>query len=533
MNHERMISPKGEIQMKNKQNEKFVPQLEENNVENILNNKDPETHDFDLSKGKKPALSSMKSMLRLLDSNLSRTVQVGSFIQLFDKLKFSINMKQHGEDIEFHLNSDTNNMMESDIPDKVPTKQEYDEHLMRMYLNPSKSFKAEPNIDFREIEEDLSYAVGDNNEDFDNIEFTEDDNNENENLVSEDEVIDTTNTDNLNSYPNCKISYEIYNRTAGIINIYMKNDVLIIYLSGKFMAERASLGYLTRNNIEACLEKVCQITGMSFNVQRALTVAHLYLCDCCIDLYFNHKSDVTKVIRAFSSLFPLASNRYRILKYSSHGLKIISKSKNVGSSLTIYAKTDILKLRGRRSRKLQDYLLTIGEIGRERAEHTLRIECQMYKLNDIRTLLNIPKQESRVLMLTDVLNSTATPILLRLASFEATEDKLREKIWNYIEAEENADTPIRTAKLLRNRLASERIAELTRENDFDITKVKNHLIIEDSIVDETFISSLITQIKSVLWDFLLYNKPKSIKIVLDVIDRIYRFYGRNAGGDNV
>ena len=231
--------------MKNKKIEKFTPQLEEDNVENILNNKDPETHDFDLSSGKKPALSSMKSMLKILDSNLSSTVQVGSFIQLFDKLKFSINLKQHGEDIEFQLNSNSNNMVESDIPDKVPTKQEYDEHLARMYLNPTKSFKVEPDIDFREIEEGLSYALGDNNEDFDNIEFTEDDNNEEENLVSENEVIDTTNTDNLNIYPNCKILYEIYSRTAGIINIYIKNDVLIIYLSGKFMAERGSLGYLT------------------------------------------------------------------------------------------------------------------------------------------------------------------------------------------------------------------------------------------------------------------------------------------------
>ena len=220
------------------------------------------------------------------------------------------------------------------------------------------------------------------------------------------------------------------------------------------------------------------------------------------------------------------------MKYTSHGLKIISKSKNVGSSLTIYSKSDILKLRGRRSRKLEHYLRTIGELGRKRAECTLRIECQMYKLSDMRTLLNIPKREAGVVMLTDVLNSTATPILKRLASFEATEDKLREKIWNYIEAEESAETPIRTAKLLRNRLASERIAELTRENDFDIARVKNHLVIEENIMDETFISSLITQIKSALWDFLLYNKPKSIKAVLEVIDRVYRFYGRNAGGDN-
>lgn len=517
---------------KKKQIEAKIPQLEEFKVENVLNDNDPETHDFDLSKGKKPALSSMKTMLKVLDSKLSTTVQVGSFIQLFDKLKFSIDLKEHGEKIAFQLNPETNHMVESDKPDKVPSKKEEDERRMAMYLDPTPANFETTHFDFEEFEEDFIYDFGDSNEDVDNLEFTEEDNNEENNPVSEDEVIDTNNTDSLNLYPNCKIDYNTYSNNAGIINAYIKNDVLIGYLSGKFMAEQGSLGYLTINNAEPFLEKFCQITGMSFNVQKALEVAHVYLGDVCIDILFKSQAEVEKAIRAFSSLFPLASNRYRIMKYTSHGLKIVSKSKNVGSSLTIYAKSDILKLRGRRSRKLENYLRTIGELGRKRAEHTLRIECQMYKLSDMRTLLNIPKREAGVVMLTDVLNSTATPILNRLASFEATEDKLREKIWNYIEAEESAETPIKTAKLLRNRLASERIAELTRENDFDITRVKNHLVIEEDINDETFISSLITQIKSGLWEFLLYNKPKSIKAVLDVIDRVYRFYGRNAGGDN-
>lgn len=518
---------------KKKQIDAEIPQLEEFKVENVLNDKDPETHDFDLSKGKKPALSSMKTMLKVLNKNLSSKVQIGSFIQFFDKLKFSIDLRQFGEEIDFQLNMGTNNMVESDKPDRVPSKQEEDERLEAMFSNVELEEQTPPVFDFDEFEEDYVYDYGDLNEEVDNIEFTEEYNTEEENPVSEEENNDTTGSGDINIYPNCKISYFMYSRNAGIINIYIKNDVLIIYLSGKFMAGNDSLGYLTNENAEDFLEKVCRITGMRFNIQRALELAHVYLADVCVDLLFKNNTDVEKAVRAFSSLFPFASNRYRILKYSSHGLKIVSKSKNVGSSLTIYAKSDVLKLRGRRSWKIQDYLGTIGELGRRRAEHTLRIECQMYKLSDMRTLLNIPKREARVVLLTDVLNSTATPILKRLASFEATEDKLREKIWNYIEAEESSETPIRTAKLLRNRLASERIAELTRENDFDITRVKNHLVIEEDITDETFISSLITQIKSGLWDFLLYNKPKSIKIVLDVIDRVYRFYGRNAGGDNV
>lgn len=518
---------------KKKEIEKVIPQLEEFKVENVLNNKDPETHDFDLSKGKKPALSSMKTMLRTLDNNLSSTIQPYSFVQLFDKLKFAIDLRKFEKEIDFQFNAETNNMVESDNPEKVPSKQEADERLRAMYLKPKPEEPMPSEFDIDEFEEGFAYDYGDLNEGVENIEFTEEDNTEDTNPVNDTEIYDTTHTENSNSYPNCKIRYELYKSTAGIINIYIKNDVLIIYLSGKFMSEQGGLGYLTTNNIEDCLKKVCKITGMDFDIKRAVEVAHTYLCDVCIDIYFENKSHVERAIRAFSSLFPLASNRYRILKYTSHGLKLISKSKNVGSSLTVYSKTDVLKTYGKRSQKLASYQRTIGELGRKRATHTLRIECQMYKLNDMRLLLNIPKKESRVVMLTDVLNSTATPILARLAAFEANEEKLRDEIWNYIEAEENANTSIRTAKLLQRRLAAERIAELTRENDFDIIKVKNHLIIEENITDETFINSLITEIKSGLWDFLLYNKPRSIKIVIDVIDKTHRFYGRNAGGDDV
>lgn len=513
-------------------NKKFIPQLEEDKVENILNNNDTETHDFDLSKGKKPALSSMNNILKTVKVKSAGTIPIEHIVQTADKLKLAIDLSKHDESIAFSLNMDTNNMMESDYPEQVPSKQEKEDRIKKMYLDPKQIADNLPTFDFGEFEEDYVYNHGDSNEDVDDIEFTEEDNNEENNPVSEEESNDTSSA-NDTKYPNCKIDYDTYIENAGIINIYIKNDVLIIYLSGKFMAENGNLGHISRLNIEACLQKVCRITGIEFNAQRVIELAHVYLCDICVDLYFKNKNDVEKAIRAFSSLFPLASNRYRIMKYSSHGLKLISKSKNVGSSLTIYAKSDILKRRGKHSRKLENYLHTIGELGRQRAEHTLRIECQMYKLHDIRALLNIPKREYRIVMLTDVLHSTATPILTRLASFEATEDILREKIWNYIEDEKNSDTQIRTAKLLLKKLAGERIAELTSENDFDIIKVKNHLIIEEDITDETFINSLITQIKSHLWNFLLYNKPKSIKIVLDVLDKIHSFYGRNSGGDNV
>lgn len=501
--------------------------LAENEIGNISDDKDHETHDFDLTKEKKPALSSMKANLRILDSRYSSTVPVGSFVQLFDKLKIAINLKQDGEYIEYSSGVESGAMSLSDKPEKVPSKQEENEQRQAMYLTPNIELKEHPNIDISDIEEDYAYQFGDYNKNFDNIEFIEEDNTETKNLISEEEIKDTANSSNMNLYPNCKISYDVYRENAGIINVYIKNDVLIIYLSGKFMAETGSLGYITRDNIEACLERVCQITGMSFDIPKAIEVAHVYLCDVCIDIHYKKTKDVHKAIRAMSSLFPLASNRHRILKYSTHGLKLVSKSKNAGSSLTLYSKEDVLSERGMYSRKRENYLRRIGELGGTIAKHTLRIECQIFKLNDMRVLLDLPKRQAGIVMLSDVLNSTATPILKRLKAFDASEIIFRDKIWNYIETEENNNTPIKTKRLLDKRLAAERVAELLRENDFDITKVKNHIITEFEINDVSLIGSLVTHIKTDLWNFLLYNKPKAIKIIIDLLDRVYQFYGRN------
>ena len=501
--------------------------LEENKIENVSDDKDLETHDFDLAEEKKPALSSMKANLRILDSRYARTVPIGSSVQLFDKLKIAIDLKLNAEKIDFSLNNESSAMSLSDKPEKVPSRQEENEQLQAMSLTPAIELKEYPDIDISDIEDDFTYQFGDYNKNFDNTEFIEEDNTEVKNLINEEEIRDTTNSSDMNLYQNCKISYDVYRENAGIINIYIKNDVLIIYLSGKFMAETGSLGYITRDNIEACLERVCQITGMSFDIQKAIEVAHVYLCDVCVDINYKNTKDVHKAIRAMSSLFPLASNRHRILKYSTHGLKLVSKSKNAGSSLTVYSKEDVLSERGMYSRKRENYLRRIGELGGTRAKHTLRIECQIYKLNDMRVLLEIPKRHAGIVMLSDVLNSTATPIIKRLNAFGASETVLRDKIWNYIETEENNNTPIKTKRLLDKRLAAERVAELSRENGFDITKVKNHIITEYDINDESLIGSLIPYIKTDLWNFLLYNKPKAIKIVIDLLDRIYQFYGRN------
>ena len=160
----------------------------------------------------------------------------------------------------------------------------------------------------------------------------------------------------------------------------------------------------------------------------------------------------------------------------------------------------------------------------------LRVELQIYKLHDMRILLDIPEKEPRKVYLSDVLNSTATPILTRFEVFGATEQILRDKIWGYIKNTERTQTEIRTYRELKDRLAEERIALLLIDNRHDIPKLKSYLKVEYGIDNEALINNLTTHIKNDLLNFLLYKKAKAIKRVLNILEKVHAYYGR--GADN-
>ena len=147
------------------------------------------------------------------------------------------------------------------------------------------------------------------------------------------------------------------------------------------------------------------------------------MCDVCIDIRLEK---VEKYINAISSFLPLDSNRYRNMKFGSHGLKIKSNAKNAGSSLTIYNKEKEILNSVNKSERLKEKLKDIIE-NPNSIKNILRLEVQMYKLQDIRALLNIPMKQERKVNLIDVLNSTAKPILARFKNFGVTEEILKEK----------------------------------------------------------------------------------------------------------
>ncbi len=114
-----------------------------------------------------------------------------------------------------------------------------------------------------------------------------------------------------------------------------------------------------------------------------------------------------------------------------------AKAKNAGSSLVFYDKLvevehNLLRLLNRINFENPENPITLEQL-RKRYSYPniidliLRVELQIYKLHDMRILLDIPEKEPCKVYLTDVLNSTAAPILSRFEVFGATEEMLREK----------------------------------------------------------------------------------------------------------
>lgn len=491
-----------------------------------------ETNDFDLTPEKKPALSSMQHNLRDLDKRLAITVPVGNFVQQFDKLKIAIDLR-FWEAIGFEFDLEASNMFRCVSPEKPDTWaderkriKKHDEELMEKYESSYLVSEQSP-ITVPEFEELDEFLETDSEEEFEETEE------EKETLKKSSHRL------NNRHFSNCKIEYtsRTANRTRGLNNVYIKNDHLFICVTGKFMGTSESLGYITRDNIIEVLEKVQRLAGFRFNAESFLSRAIVYICHLCIDLI---TTDKPKDIDALSCLFPLGTDQHAIRKYGRHGLQLKSKAKNAGSSLVFYDKLVEVKCR------LQPLLNKINLENPENPitmeqliarynypknlDSILRVELQIYKLHDMRILLDIPEKEPRKVYLSDVLNSTATPILTRFEVFGATEQILRDKIWGYIKNTERTQTEIRTYRELKDRLAEERIALLLIDNRHDIPKLKSYLKVEYGIDNEALINNLTTHIKNDLLNFLLYKKAKAIKRVLNILEKVHAYYGR--GADN-
>lgn len=472
----------------------------------LLEELDPEfnedqTDDFDLTPGKLPALSTMKSNLKLLNKRLAATITPNfEVVQRFDKLKIWIDLKKHDREIEFEFDLENSNLFESDTPERPETYMQWADRT---------------DSDIEELNEKLRDNELNGEEDED-LEEAEAEFWRNYNKIKRKQV-----------YPNCKIDYDC--RPIGLLNAYIKNDILSIYLTGKFTWNDGKINYITKYNIKEILAEICSLAKFKFNIDKFIQLAGVFLCDVCIDLQLG---DASKYINAISSLFPLSTNNCRIMKFGAHGLKLKSNAKNAGSSLTFYDKLAEILNSVSKSKRLA---IMLDDIVRnsEKLKGLLRVEVQMYRLQDIRVLLEIPMTEHKIVKLIDVLNSKAKSLLSRFERFGATEKILKELIEGYVKDNEKPKTAKWTAKQLQKILAAERYAELMKDNGYSIRRTKSHIITEYELYDESLIQNFTKEIKDNYWNFLIYRKPKAMKLVIELLNKIHTYYGRNSEGANV
>lgn len=325
------------------------------------------------------------------------------------------------------------------------------------------------------------------------------------------------------------IDFDLYKKTIGLNNLYIQHGRLVIDITGKFMANVGYLGKIDRDNIRGCLQRILDLHVISFDIDKLLEVARVYSVDVCVDISYENSERVKTVIEGTSSLLPITTSSCRIYKYRRTGLLLIKKAKNNGEALTLYHKGEELAYRNS-----GEYRKIIRAIGVELAQRTLRIEYKLYKFENIREALKVESTEDNNILLNDVLNSKEKPILKAFELFEAEPKSLRERIYGWHENEPNIDNGISTMSL-NQILIAERYIELLKENNYDIIRTRNHIKTEYSgLVNEKDITDFnaLANSRDFIMNFLIYRKPKSITIVLELLAKIYEYYGMELGGTN-
>ena len=509
-------------------------------TQNIIQNNNNETNDFDLepekSKAKKgrnvktkvplsTVLTQIKTCKNLL--NIARELGNVHIINSFDGLKMWVNLAKHGEQINFRLR----NMEESIFPALPPNPHRANLEELSNFIASEKLSEA-----LKFLKDETAINTNDKNivdELFDNL---DDDNEDTEFEITEDDTDGESIITNTNNhiYPNSKIPHEIYIHNIGIINIYIKDDILVIWITGKFMSSEGNLGLITRENIRECLNRIINLHLFSFNIDEFIDIAGCYIADNTIDLIFENELQAKRMIDAISSFLPLMSKEYYSRKYKRNGLLISKRTLKPGFSLAIYCKGEELRhyIKGKPNRATL-YTDRIGQTGEDIARRTLRLELHMKKFEAMRELLDIPKAREFV-SLRDVLDSTATPILNILYNLGIDEEKLQKCLtWYELIAEKDEKEKPLSDEEFTELIVAERITELVKQNDFNTAIARAHIITEYNIDSESkLLKGIIPFIKANLYKFLCFRKPKSITAVLNLLNMIYATYGRNVEGNN-
>ena len=155
--------------------------------------------------------------------------------------------------------------------------------------------------------------------------------------------------------------------------MFINKGFFVIDITGKWMHEPGMLGSLHKDNIREALQEILNLHVVTFNLDKFIEYAQVFGCDVFVDLKLASTLQVEWYINGISSFFPISTNRYKIAKYSRHGLTLVPKAKTRKYSFTVYSKGKDLSYRLKRNTWASKYTYNIGSIGQELAERTLRL----------------------------------------------------------------------------------------------------------------------------------------------------------------
>lgn len=507
-----VIVSKGDKKMSKKNKEPIIPEL----ATDQSRTGDIKINDFDLNRGKIPPLSTIKSQIKQTKT-LVNTANTVSIMVEFDRLKIGVNLIEHGNYIGFEdwgLENVT-------TPEKPPS---FLESMSDTQERTRPIIEDENEYDISDLFDDEDNDILSEREDFD-IESDEA-----EELTDTAEMRNIAENNNItNDEPDIftdrsvkrRIRFDDIRDIVGLNNLYISKGYVVFDMTGKIVADNGVLGSLNRNNIRNTFLEIREFNIVSFDIDRLLEVAQVFLCDVCVDLLLENERQIPRYIDGISSFFPLASNRFRITKYGRHGLQMIPKSKSLPTSFVIYSKGQELNYSIRRSTRATIYTDVIGQEGQELAKRTLRLELKLYRLSSIKKILNVQSAGFGIVRLTDVLNANVPIMLQQIELFCGNPKVLLDRImWLH----DTVTAP--QGMTLSEIFIAERFIEILIENNYDLDIARAHIRTEYANASDTeleYFNKLANNRQDIL-NFLVYFKPKSITIMLDIIRRLQAYY---------
>ena len=466
---------------------------------------DVKTNDFNLDKEKTPALSTLKAQIKTAMSLIERKDTTPARIK-FDRLRIGINLGVWGSKIKFADYA----MEDVENPKEPPS-----------YLNKNEG-NTPTRRSFMHDEDDEEYDISDlfdSEEEYKEYLETE----KSEKLSSQESEAEP---DIFSDFSiKRRIRYVDYKRIVGLNNMFLFKGYFVIDITGKWMAGYGVLGSLHKDNIREALQKVIELGIVDFNIDEFIRHAQVFICDVFVDIQSESQKQVSRHIDGISSFCPISTNRYNIAKYGRHGLMLKPKAQKSGFSLVIYSKGQELDYSYNRTTKATLYTDIIGDTGIKLAERTLRFELKLFSLASIRRNLDITMNEARIVRLTDVLNCTAPVLLRQMESFTGKPKQLLERL-KWLQNIETTDN-----MTLNEIFIAERFVEILRDNNFDIGIARSHIRTEyvnatDKELEEF---TRLANIRRNILTFLVYRKPKSVTIMLDILCRLQNYYSGEAG----